>query len=327
MTTTEIVASTTEQEDFARLDAVVRRGLGTFIEVGKALAEISSRKLYRENYETFAAYLAHEHSLSTSRGYQLISAAEIAAEMSTVVDKPPANESQCRELLAYADADRQEIWQQALEQSESTGKPITARLIRDIGKPYRGPVETEPKEPDDGRFTTLVEATHAMSEAFERIAERWPKGSYSVLADQLGGSAIRVRRRIEDGHYGDILQMEDAAEPEKPRSAGQSRGIGIQQAHEAIERLKRIPQGDLLRDRAFEIVADYIEHNHGGDVAEFVELEVEPAPPAPDFDLMTATSVAMRQVRQAFHHWPEVYRGFEVPEVLRDLLSEDFKTW
>lgn len=39
------------------------------------------------------------------------------------------------------------------------------------------------------------------------------------------------------------------------------RGVGIQRAHEAIASLKQIPINDALRNRAFQIVADWIMHN------------------------------------------------------------------
>ena len=50
-----------------------------------------------------------------------------------------------------------------------------------------------------------------------------------------------------------------ADESEKP--AGEVRGVGVERAHEAIACLKRIPKDDGLRDRAFQIVSDWIKHN------------------------------------------------------------------
>lgn len=248
--------TTTEQQDFARLDDVVRRGLATFVEVGQALAEISSRKLYREHHATFAAYLQHEHGLSRSRGYQLIEAAGVAADLSTIVDKPPVNEAQCRELLSYADADRQEVWQQVVEQSETTGKPITARMIREAGEPYREPAAA-------------------------------------------GAAGVSLP------------------------PATQSRGIGVQRANEAVACLKRIPQSDGLRDRAYEIVADYIEHNHRDDIG---DQSTDTDAGKPGFHLISEKTVAMRAVRSAFAHWPSGFRD-EARETLLNLAGEDLQTW
>ncbi len=49
--------SETDAGDFDRLDQVVRKGLDTFIEVGRALAEINLRDLWRAgNYPSWAAF-------------------------------------------------------------------------------------------------------------------------------------------------------------------------------------------------------------------------------------------------------------------------------
>jgi hypothetical protein len=44
-------------------------------------------------------------------------------------------------------------------------------------------------------------------------------------------------------------------------AAIKSQGVGVERAHQAIACLKRIPKGDALRRRAFEIVFDYIKQN------------------------------------------------------------------
>lgn len=52
---------------------------------------------------------------------------------------------------------------------------------------------------------------------------------------------------------------EPESEPEL--EVGQSRGVGVQRAHEAIACLKKIPKKDGLRSRGLQIVADWIKHN------------------------------------------------------------------
>lgn len=53
----------------------------------------------------------------------------------------------------------------------------------------------------------------------------------------------------------------------------------------------------------------------------------EVIPPRKGFDLLMEQTIAMDAVREAFSHWPEEYREFEVAETLRNLLTEDMKTW
>lgn len=49
------------------------------------------------------------------------------------------------------------------------------------------------------------------------------------------------------------------AETEPPE--GESRGVGVQRANEAVNCLSRIPKNDRLRKRGFQIVTDWIRHN------------------------------------------------------------------
>jgi hypothetical protein len=58
VSTHELVLSTKEQRDLGTLEGVVQKGLATFIEVGRALAEIRDRKLYRVEYGTFESTVA-----------------------------------------------------------------------------------------------------------------------------------------------------------------------------------------------------------------------------------------------------------------------------
>ena len=86
-----------ERVRLAQLEAVIERGLETFVEVGLALAEIRDGRPYRETHSTFEAYLRERWSMSRSRGYRLIDAAHVAGLVSPNVDI--ANEGQARELV------------------------------------------------------------------------------------------------------------------------------------------------------------------------------------------------------------------------------------
>ena len=78
------------------LEAVIERGMQTFVEVGEALMEIRDGRLYKQDYGTFEAYCKERWGFSRGHGYRLIA----AAELSPVGDIPPANERQARELRA-----------------------------------------------------------------------------------------------------------------------------------------------------------------------------------------------------------------------------------
>ena len=80
----------------------------------------------------------------------------------------------------------------------------------------------------------------------------------------LTAAAIRTAAKetleaepVEDGAGGDG----DRAAAEREPEPGKWRGVGVLQANEAIDALKRIPKNDALRKRAFQIVRDWMDSN------------------------------------------------------------------
>jgi hypothetical protein len=63
-----------------------------------------------------------------------------------------------------------------------------------------------------------------------------------------------VKRKAGKGGESARPECGPASEPETPRKIGQ----GVQLANEAINMLARIPKGDALRERGFEMVVDWI---------------------------------------------------------------------
>ncbi len=65
-----------ERHDLEQLEGVmIRAGIDTFVEVGRALAEVRDRGLYRQSHSTFQGYCKQQWGLGRSRAYQLIEAA------------------------------------------------------------------------------------------------------------------------------------------------------------------------------------------------------------------------------------------------------------
>jgi hypothetical protein len=120
--------SRAEVEHLDKLEAIVRRGLETDLDVGNALAEIRDTWLYRATHETFEAYLRDRWGMSRPRAYQLIQAAEAAIPPSAGVDgSVPASRSQARPpaLARRDDADGfAVVWEKARQ--EFGGDDVTA---------------------------------------------------------------------------------------------------------------------------------------------------------------------------------------------------------
>ncbi|HET7037948.1 MAG TPA: hypothetical protein VFI42_19905, partial [Thermomicrobiaceae bacterium] len=80
----------------AELEAVIERGVPTFMEVGQALAEIRDARLYRETHTTFEAYCRERWGFTSSRARQLIG----ASRQATVTAVTPRTEWEARRLRA-----------------------------------------------------------------------------------------------------------------------------------------------------------------------------------------------------------------------------------
>jgi len=127
----------TEQEALRRCEAIIERGVQTFIEVGEALAEIRDGKLYRAGYGTFDDYCRERWGIGRGRAYQLMDAATVTREMSTVVDNPPKTEREARAVAKAAPADRGRVLDRADQlagSNERTAKHID-QAAEEIGAP------------------------------------------------------------------------------------------------------------------------------------------------------------------------------------------------
>jgi hypothetical protein len=74
-----IISTDDDQESLAVLVDIVETGLAeveqSYIPIGKALAQIRDRKLYRETHETFEKFVTFRFGLSRSSAYNYINAA------------------------------------------------------------------------------------------------------------------------------------------------------------------------------------------------------------------------------------------------------------
>ena len=143
-----------EQSELARLCKVVDEGLSSFLAVGTALVEINEGRLYRQNHETFEAFVKERWGISRQRAYQLMEAAEVKDELTKIFDNPSevdlfTAESQLRELSRVGTEALPDVVERVAEKCKSEGIKPTAKVIRSvvdeaIGKPEPKPVKPEP---------------------------------------------------------------------------------------------------------------------------------------------------------------------------------------
>src|SRR4051812_5293052 len=87
------------QERLAQLEATIHQGLTTFIEVGRALAEIMEFKLYLlAGFKTFNDYTTERIGISRSGAVHKIDAAKVVDLLAAESLPPPTSEMQARAL-------------------------------------------------------------------------------------------------------------------------------------------------------------------------------------------------------------------------------------
>lgn len=129
--TNEAKLSSQEKTQLFKLESVIRTGLKTFFEVGRALMAIRDLKLYRERFKTFEAYLASRWEIKRQRAYELMDAYETAASLPPE-DRKNLTESQAAELKKAPAAKREEVLATAKRKAAKKGKSkATAKDIRE----------------------------------------------------------------------------------------------------------------------------------------------------------------------------------------------------
>lgn len=178
-TTAVVPSSLAEQE------AIVERGLSSFVDVGNALMRIRDEELYREvGFDGFVAYLESKPwGIDVRRAYKQIDASAVVSYLPNL-----ANEAQAVELApllrkATPDVVRQ-VYAEVVEESE--GRP-TAALIRDkVAEilPSRGSTNGGQIDP------AVIHDAMALLDAFNKLAPR-------ITPEVLGRLSQSVCKRYE----------------------------------------------------------------------------------------------------------------------------------
>lgn len=138
MSETDVVASGVAPRSLAELEAIIDRGIQTFIDVGSALLEVRDRRLYRESHLTWDDYCRERWNMSRIHAHRLIEAAEVSAMLPT--GNTPDSERQARELVPLKDDPDavREVYAEVVEQTD--GQP-TARAVREAVDRRLGRIE------------------------------------------------------------------------------------------------------------------------------------------------------------------------------------------
>lgn len=121
--------ATTPTTALAECEAIIERGLATFIEVGRALLTIRDDRLYRATHSSFEDYCRERWGFSRVHAHRQIEAAKLAALLPT--GNAPTSERAARELAPLLrDAGEEavvEVWRQLRSEH---GPKVTAEKVR-----------------------------------------------------------------------------------------------------------------------------------------------------------------------------------------------------
>ena len=145
---------------------VVKRGLNTFVEVGRSLRIIKEESLFQDmGYSTFVEYCASEHDIGKSHAYRLVKAAEIA------VDHDVKNENVARALADVPQESRAEVLEVAMERM---GSNVTGSMIDDVAEEVvQKPAMTQEDQLDicRGDFTGVMQEFVRLGMMLKDLAE------------------------------------------------------------------------------------------------------------------------------------------------------------
>ena len=117
-------------------EALIERGLKTFVDVGQALLEIRDSKLYRAEFGTFEEYCRERWDISRIHAFRMIEASNVSNNLLPIGNILPATESQARPLTSLEPEEQVTIWQQVVETAPE-GK-ITAAHVQSVVDEVKG---------------------------------------------------------------------------------------------------------------------------------------------------------------------------------------------
>jgi hypothetical protein len=206
--------TTSERRRCGELEAVIDRGMQTFVEVGEALAEIREARLYRASHATFEDYCRERWDMDRSYAQRHIDAARVVAMLPN--GNVPLYESHARELGALLSKGEDEdfvteVWERV---SAGGAKKVTAKAIQRERRALHSlrnadRLEREEAAPYSGTRSSILpleacwpsEASdlESAAKAYERRADALPRrGDPQEVEAALDAAAAALRRHAAE---------------------------------------------------------------------------------------------------------------------------------
>lgn len=193
--------TTREQKSLGECEETIERNLAGFVAVGKALATIRDKRLYRtadNPKRTFADYCGERWDMTDNYARKLLGASEIVVHLENKDNCTclPTTESQVRPLLSFRSDDGGKgskrvidleevgnVWAEVVEKApqDGAGNPhITAKHVAETVDQWRAADEPYVEEEDAADFDIPL-ATAKLENAIYAIREEWPTDTWDAF--------------------------------------------------------------------------------------------------------------------------------------------------
>jgi hypothetical protein len=184
----EDALTTTESNQLESLEAVIKSGMQTFVDVGNALLAIRDGRLYRASHGTFKAYCRERWGFARSYASYMIESAKVVENIrvhNCGQTPVPATESQARPLAQLEPEEQPVAWKEATDKAESEGRRVTAR---DVEKAVEERKERKARNTTPARSRGSFTDWQKLRELFEIVQD---------AINQMGDLKVDAQHRIQ----------------------------------------------------------------------------------------------------------------------------------
>jgi len=185
ITSNDHTLTSKERRALLAYESTIEAGKEAFLQVGAALLAIRDDRLYRQDFGSFEEYVEERWGFSRQRAYQLLTAAEVALNLSTTVDIKGLNERQARELTQLSKDDQVVVYR--LAKSTAPAGRVTARHLENLATVAQGIMEAGAIDDTTGimvpwdALTPERKATLIQANLDEEGYERWQRQHAHVV--------------------------------------------------------------------------------------------------------------------------------------------------
>lgn len=189
------------------LETTIANGFTKFLEVGNALLEIQTRKLYLDDdYVTFEQYCAKRWSISRSQAYRMIQAAEVVSHLAEDAALPlPIHEAQTRVLAKLKEPEAiRAVWEEVVDEY---GETVSAPKVRDAAD-YYAAIQENPQRAAWPRGEVIAAYREAQKRGEPAPSARPEEDDDAYIIDAPAQQA-RAVRADEEGEAAPTLTLRD----------------------------------------------------------------------------------------------------------------------